>query len=47
MHPFTLAAYELGFGKQLVPEFNNIFIQKRDESEAVVSYFNRDQECFK
>jgi len=31
MHPFTVAAYELGFGKQLDSEFNNIFIQKSND----------------
>lgn len=28
MHPFTVAAYELGFGKQLDSEFNNVFFQR-------------------
>ena len=47
MHPFTVAAYELGFGKQLDAEYNNVFIQKRDEKEVIVSYFNQQAECFK
>jgi len=41
MHPFTVAAYELGFGKQLDSEFSNVYIQKRDEKEVIVSYINK------
>ena len=47
MHPFTVAAYKLGHGKQLDSQFNNIFIQKRNEREVTVSYLNKEQECFK
>lgn len=42
MHPFTVAAYELGHGKQLDSHFNNIFIQKRNEREVIVSYLNKE-----
>jgi hypothetical protein len=31
MHPFTIAAYELGYGKQLDKQYSNVFLQKRDD----------------
>lgn len=46
LHPFTSAAYFTQFGRQMNPQFCNIF-HKQAKDNMIVVYFDQEQKLFK